>query len=91
MSTSGCITLYRGSKSILEKHNHIYKHYQVIVEIPDELHDKSREELLGVLCKYKMGDGIHHYNDLPYLGEIPASFKQYVTSPPYVVEGEDNG
>ena len=72
------ISLYRGSKQVLEKHNKIFDKYVLIVELDEEDVGKSRGELLGKYGKYKMGDGIHRYTELPYgEGRIPVAFKSY--------------
>ena len=70
------IYLHRGTKEQFEELNHIYKKHVVIVEISEEDDNKPKEELLGIMCKFKIGDGIHRYKDLPYQeGLIPVAFK----------------
>ena len=49
--------------------------YELIAEIPEEYIDKPKEALFGVLCRYKMGNGIDLYKDLPYEKNlIPVAF-----------------
>ena len=70
------VALFRGSKEVLEEKNKIYDKYVLIVEKEEEDIGKSNEELLGELRRYKIGDGVSHYNDLPYgKGLIPIVFK----------------
>ena len=70
------IFLFRGTKERLETTNRIYEKYVVIVELSEEAKDYDKEQLFGLKCKYKIGDGEHKYKDLPYEdGLIPVAFK----------------
>ena len=69
------VALHRGSKAKLEELNKIYAEFEVIVELEPEDEGKSRDELLGVMRRYKIGDGIHTYKELDYQeGRIPVAF-----------------
>ena len=71
------VFLYRGSKSVLENKNIILKKYQLIVELPDDFKHDGLRELFGKKFKYKIGDGVTPYKDLPYEeGTIPVAFIQ---------------
>ena len=69
------IALHRGSKAKLEELNKIYEKFELVVEMEPEDEGKSRDELLGVMRRYKIGDGIHTYKELDYQeGRIPVAF-----------------
>jgi hypothetical protein len=71
------IFLCRGSKSVLENKNIIIRKYEIVVELPDDFKYDSRVELFGKKFKYKIGDGVTPYKDLPYEeGTIPVAFIQ---------------
>ena len=73
---SRSIFLCRGTKSILEKKNKIIEKYKIVVELPDDFKYDSAEELFGKKFKYKIGDGVTPYKDLPYEdGTIPVAFR----------------
>ena len=92
------IFLFRGPKESLEENNRIYEKYVLIAELPDDAKDNPKEELFGVMCKYKIGDSVHRYKDLPYQdGLIPVAFK-LPTSPVLthrdgtpIEKGDNNG
>ncbi len=71
------IILYRGSKSVLENKNIIIRKYKIVVELPDDFKYDGLRELFGKKFKYKIGDGVTPYKDLPYEeGTIPVAFIQ---------------
>ena len=84
----GCmlVSLPRYPKEVLEKADLVYSKGEIIVELDHETYEISEREdyknLLGKKCKYKLGDGIHKYTELPYEEEmIPVSF--YIPRYPY--------
>lgn len=68
------VYLYRAKKSTLENKNVVLEKYRLIVELPDDFKYENINELIGKKFKYKIGDGVTKYNDLPYEGEIPVAF-----------------
>ena len=68
------VFLHRAKKSTIENKNIVVEKNRVIVELPDDFEYENIYELIGKKFKYKIGDGVTKYNDLPYEGEIPVAF-----------------
>lgn len=70
--------MYRGRKSTLLELDKVYDEHMLICEFEDDFfYDfHNRSQLYGKKCKYKLGDGVHKYSELPYEdGMIPVAFK----------------
>ena len=72
------IILRRGTESVLEELDRVLEKGEIVCTLPDELKRADTDRLMGIKCKYKIGDGEHLWRDLKYEeGKIPVAFRVY--------------
>ena len=73
------IELRRGRTSTLNNLKRVLEKDELLCELPDDFTYEDTSELFGVKVKYKIGNGVDLYKDLPYEeGLIPVAFKVYL-------------